>query len=281
MHDTLRDIFKLHQRIFLEKTRSGFNLKMQKKNSPSSVIIGSICALPTFFSSKDIESMNMRKDFRQNEIRYIKKWDPVTVCGSICDQSKVWASYSPNDTLIIKGKSVFRTFIPYNSLKAVVKSEFVSFLLKHQLHGRDWQYSDIQISIGNHYKSYGLQIYYNYKTPKVAFSLMRHKTNNVTYTEYVLSVDRQIRGVIRYQKQVCPNWRFGVELSIDNKLHCNGVCAWHASINDSQIHSLISSNGIVSTDFRHPLGCKCIFNVCGMLDHYRCQYKFGLGLEWK
>ena len=140
---------------------------------------------------------------------------------------------------------------------------------------------DIKASIGSPFLSFSIQYsqnIFNRANHFYTFVLSQHTDKQKFQIIYKQQITSSLS--LRYQKRVLPQLQVGVMYSVDNTLWSSLALAWIAHINNSIIHSSVSSNLIVSTVYQRKLHETCDYFISANLDHSEQNYTFGLGLQW-
>lgn len=140
---------------------------------------------------------------------------------------------------------------------------------------------DSSINLGREDFSFGLQLVKRFLRDgsRYAYSFLIQKewNNGNTALDLAAVADPIISLCLRYQRQVNPNWKFGVSMAVDKYLQPRTQITCKTELGKSTVHCSLLSTGIVESKFARKITDKCTMITSGILDHTSKSYKLGLG----
>ncbi|EAX86553.1 hypothetical protein TVAG_450220 [Trichomonas vaginalis G3] len=140
---------------------------------------------------------------------------------------------------------------------------------------------DTSINLGRNDFSAGLQIVRRFlgENSRWAYSVLVQKEwdNNNSAFDIAAVADPLFNLCLRYQRQVNPNWKFGITFATSKYIEPRLQLTCKANLGKSTVHSSILTTGVVESKFTSKVSDTFTITVASILDHPAKNYKLGLG----
>jgi hypothetical protein len=169
-------------------------------------------------------------------------------------------------------------FLP--SALLCIKSKHMNFTCRVEKKPTDRPLVDAKLSVGTKELSVHAQLCEVLEEKKHFYSFALSRERGESETQLVFTNHATKSLLLRRIVSATPDIKCGIMFRVDGELNSLLKVALKAKINDSFIHSTVSTDGVVSTVFSRRLYDQCSFLVSCKLDHIQRNYLCGIGLEW-
>lgn len=169
------------------------------------------------------------------------------------------------------------------SIKAGMLTRNINMVANFVFPFYDKAYLDqFEITAGEDEISVGYKLFYDKVFNRNNYSILATYKDGINTGQTIMTLKSNYEMELRAQRLVKKDLYCGFNIKLtDNFKKPQLNLGWLTKVNGCDIHSTISTKGLVTSVFSTELRSGCVFVVSGSLDHAAHDYKLGIRLDWR